>query len=851
MLEMNLDVAVVEVKWLTMLKRNFLIALCVIVGWSLAASAMAAEAVRIEIDVASPSHAISPRLYGVFFEDINFGSDGGLYAELVKNGAFEFPDPLMGWTRLRGGGSGGEIQVANDKPVSDSNPHYLRIDAEESGEDFGVENAGYRGMGVREGNRYLFSAQVRTKESTPGSLQIALVDENGDQIAAAQIDGITNEWSEKRVALVPNRTVQKARLALICAMPGTVNLDLVSLCPEKTWKGRPHGLRADLVQLLSDLKPSFVRFPGGCIVEGSELKTRYQWKTTIGDLVDRQLIINRWNKEFAHRLTPDYFQSFGVGFFEFFQLADDLGAEPMPILNCGMACQFNSGQLAPLDELDPYIDDALDLIEFANGPADSPWGARRAEMGHPAPFDLKMLGVGNEQWGGEYFDRYERFAAVLSEKHPDIELISGSGPFPSDERFRYAWGRLRGLEAQVVDEHCYAMPDWFLRAATRYDSYSRSGPKVFMGEFAAQSVDICSPDNRNNLRCALAEAAFLTGIERNSDVVVMSSYAPLLAHEDAWQWRPDLIWFDNLDAYATPNYYVQQLFSLHRGDVVLPVELNDPRPPDPAEGRIGLATERASAEFKELRVTRNGETLYDSASPLGEKGTTTFRGRWEARDGVVRQSDLNATGRIQFGDPAWRDYTLSMKARKTAGGGGLSVIVRNSRGGSYIQWNLGGPQNNNFTVQANIATHSEDKTTVSRVKGTIEPNRWYDVRVELEGDHLRCYLDGKLVHDLEIPPPALPRLYAAASRDDHSGEVILKVVNAADEDAEIDVVLRGVSKVESPADVIVLHGKPDDENTLANPDRIVPMSHKIEAGAPQFRQKLRPYSLTIMRLNVE
>ncbi len=270
------------------------------------------------------------------------------------------------------------------------------------------------------------------------------------------------------------------------------------------------------MQLLADLKPAFFRFPGGCIVEGSELKYRYQWKHTLGDLADRRLLLNRWNNEFSHRPTPDYFQSFALGFYEYFLMSEEIGAEPLPILNCGMACQFNSSELVPLSELQPYIQDALDLIEFANGPVTSTWGAKRAAMGHPEPFNMKLLGVGNEQWGPQYIERYKAFAEVLKEKHPEIELISGAGPFPADKNYNYAWPELRALSADIVDEHCYAMPDWFLKASKRYDGFERNGPKVFMGEYAAQSIDITSPDNSNNLRCALAEAAFMTGMERNS-----------------------------------------------------------------------------------------------------------------------------------------------------------------------------------------------------------------------------------------------------------------------------------------------------------------------------------------------
>ena len=532
-------------------------------AWSSLAAA-ADVSVRVEAD--RPVHAVSPRLFGIFFEDINFGGDGGLCAELVKNGSFEFSQPLMGWSRVESGADQGDVRVAEEAPAFSANPHYLRITASGPRGGPGFANEGFRGIGVHAGERYLFSTQARhAGGGSPGALRASLVTTEGRILAAAEVTGIGQDWSEQSAVLAPSATAIKAQLVLTPTKPGTLDLDLVSLCPEKTWKNRPHGLRNDLVHKLADLKPAFLRFPGGCIVEGSQLDRRYQWKTTIGDRAERKLIINRWNYEFAHRPAPDYFQSFGLGFFEFFQLAEDIGAEPLPILNCGMACQFNTGELVPLDELGPYIQDALDLIEFANGPVTSPWGAKRAALGHPEPFGMKLLGVGNEQWDQQYFDRYAMFAKVLKEKHPEIELVSGAGPFPADTHFKFAWPLLRGLKADIVDEHSYAMPDWFLRSATRYDDYDRNGPKVFMGEYAAQSIDICSPDNRNNLRCALAEAAFMTGLERNSDVVVMSSYAPLFGHEEAWQWRPNLIWFDNLTTYATPNYYVQQLFSRESG----------------------------------------------------------------------------------------------------------------------------------------------------------------------------------------------------------------------------------------------------------------------------------------------
>ena len=495
-----------------------------------------------------------------------------LYAELVKNRSFEFPDPLMGWSQLTRAEGTGSLAVLDQAPFHAANPHYLRLTAStEAG--WGVANEGFRGMGVRQGESYDFSARIRTAGNSPKALRLELVGASGNKLAQTQIVGFGAEWKLQTATLRATTTDPKAHLNLVMEGPGTLDLDMVSLFPRTTWKERPGGLRADLVRKLAEMKPGFVRFPGGCIVEGHFLTNRYQWKTTIGPIEERKLIINRWNTEFKHRLAPDYYQSFGLGFFEFFQLCEDIGAEPMPILNCGMACQFNSGELAPMDQMDPFVQDALDLIEFANGPASSTWGARRAALGHPAPFGLKLLGVGNEQWGAQYIERYTVFAKALKGRYPDVQLISSAGPGPNDERFHFAWGKLRELDADIVDEHCYAAPRWFLENAGRYDAYNRKGPKVFMGEYAAQSVAIASPLNRNNLECALAEAAYMTGLERNADVVRMVSYAPLFSHVEGWQWTPDLIWCDNLRVIGTPNYYVQQLFATNRGDVVLPTQV--------------------------------------------------------------------------------------------------------------------------------------------------------------------------------------------------------------------------------------------------------------------------------------
>ena len=564
----------------------------------LTAQAQTAAPATITVQVNKPGAAVSKNMYGLFFEDINFAADGGLYPERVKNKSFETDDHLIGWKAIRGAAGLESYIISSDKPISAANNHFLRLSTKAAGPDAGFVNEGFRGMGVKQNAEYTFSIYARRGAGSVGGLTVTLEEQrqpgpgpetppSGQSLAQAQITGLTNEWKKYTVMMKPTATAGRARLKLTLDGAGTVDLDVVSLFPKDTWMKRENGLRPDLVQLLKDMQPGFLRFPGGCIVEGITLDNRYQWKETIGDVASRQPIINRWNKEFKHRYTPDYYQSFGLGFFEYFQLSEDIGAEPLPILNVGMACQFNSAELAPIsaakgpnaagaaDEptLETFIQDALDLIEFANGPASSPWGAKRVAMGHAAPFNLKMIGIGNEQWGPQYLERYEPFAKAVKAKYPNMQIVSSAGPAPSGELFDKATLKLRELKAEFIDEHYYAKPDWFRQHADRYDNYPRTGPKIFAGEYAAQSIAIGSPDNKNNWDCAISEAAFMTGLERNAGVVTMASYAPMLAHVDAWQWTPNMIWFDNLTSYGTVNYYVQKLYALNKGTSVLPVAM--------------------------------------------------------------------------------------------------------------------------------------------------------------------------------------------------------------------------------------------------------------------------------------
>ena len=552
-------------------------------AFSLSASA-ATNNLTLKAD--KPGAPIQPTMYGLFFEDINFGADGGLYAEKIKNRSFEFPQHLMGWKTFGG------VELRNDGPF-DRNPHYVRLtSAGHNHKHTGLENEGFVGIGVEKGEKYRCSVWARVPQGGEGRLKVVLADRNthgrSQDLASAKIKVTTTDWQKYTVELTPDQTCAHAVLRVFLRHPDTTAVDLehLSLFPVDTWKGHENGLRKDLAQKLADIHPGVFRFPGGCIVEGTDLDTRYQWKNTVGPVENRPTIENRWHYTFTHHFFPDYFQSNGLGFYEYFLLSEEIGAEPLPVLNVGLSCQYQNDRPedhVAVDSLAPYIQDALDLVEFANGDTTTTWGSLRAQMGHPAPFNLKMMGIGNEQWGPEYVERLEPFLAAMRKAHPEIKIVGSTGPDSEGDKFDYLWPEMKRVKADLVDEHFYRPEDWFLAQGARYDNYDRKGPKVFAGEYACHMRH----KNWNHFEPALLEAAFMTGLERNADVVHMATYAPLFAHVDAWQWRPDMIWFDNLRSMPTASYYVQQLFATNKGTNVLPLTM-DGKPLTGAEGQNGL-----------------------------------------------------------------------------------------------------------------------------------------------------------------------------------------------------------------------------------------------------------------------
>lgn len=528
---------------------------------------------------------IQPTMYGLFFEDINYAADGGLYAELVKNRSFEFPQHLMGWNTY------GKVTLMDDGPF-ERNPYYVRLsDPGHGHKHTGLDNEGFFGIGVKKGEEYRFSVWARLPQgSTKETLRIELVDTKSmgerQAFAAENLTIDSNEWKKYQVILKSGITHPKSVLRIFLTSKGTVDLEHVSLFPVNTWKGHENGLRKDLAQALADIHPGVFRFPGGCIVEGTDLDTRYDWKKSVGPVENRPLNENRWQYTFTHRFFPDYYQSYGLGFYEYFLLSEEMGAAPLPILNCGLSCQYQNNDSkahVAVCDLDSYIQDALDLIEFANGDVNTTWGKVRADMGHPAPFNLQFIGIGNEQWGKEYPERLEPFIKAIRKAHPEIKIVGSSGPNSEGKEFDYLWPEMKRLKADLVDEHFYRPESWFLTQGARYDNYDRKGPKVFAGEYACHGKG----KKWNHYHAALLEAAFMTGLERNADIVHMATYAPLFAHVEGWQWRPDMIWFDNLNSVRTTSYYVQQLFAHNKGTNVLPLTMNKKNVTG-AEGQNGL-----------------------------------------------------------------------------------------------------------------------------------------------------------------------------------------------------------------------------------------------------------------------
>lgn len=817
---------------------------------------------------------ISELLYGIFLEDINYAVDGGLYGEMIQNRSFEYGELAAGgakhgWTNV----GLCTWQVLQGDGLNENNPSYLSL-TNRSGEAAGVGNLGYFSkMAVEEGEVYDFSIYLRSPEEYEGPVTVRLVDTAGTVYAEGEIPEITDSWWKYKLELTASASVSSGLRCDILIEDGTVEMDMVSLFPQNTYMGRENGIRRDLGEALEGLSPKFVRFPGGCAVEGKSFESAYSWKDSIGnglafeingemttgDVAARPQGIDIWADLNAASANP-YYMTYGIGFYEYFLLCEDLEAEPVPILNCGMSCQIQgaSGGI-PADapaigtkEFEAYVQDMLDLVEFCRGDDSTKWGAVRVAMGHEAPFHLNYIGIGNEQWGEAYFARYEQFAKALkeaAEEDPDlyggIELIVANGPNAGDTN---AWNKIEqeGAEyAELVDEHYYMDPSWFLANTTRYDAYDRESTPVFLGEYAAKS---------NTMAAALAEAAYMTGLERNGDIVKLAAYAPLFANTTSNQWTPDLIWYSNKGWYPSVNYYVQKIFSNNQGTQVLNSSLEAPEESTSLSGKVGLGTWMTSAVFDDLIVTRNdtGEILYEDTYEDGTMdGYLRIGGTWSEQNGQLAQKNTGAPANnvngdvVHVGDTNWENYTLTVKATKTGGSEGFLIPICVGDQDNWFHWNIGGWGNTVSCLEQTVSGNKSGQIAETVTPLAVQTNKTYELKVTVEKDQILCYIDGKKV--VEYTAKSSKPLYEIVSTDD-SGEIIVKLVNPAGKANSLSIDLLQMETDQHATKVTVL--KADNEsakNTETMPDAVVPEEYTMEVGN-SFVYEVPAYSVTVMRI---
>ena len=792
---------------------------------------LSGAAVDVRVDCTKQGVPLSPHLYGLFFEDINFAADGGLYAELVQNRSFEYYSvngndqrgrdyhPLFAWQKIERGGARGDISVANALSLNAKNRNYLLLRVDDPGQGFGASNSGFDGIRLDAGDRYDLSFHARAVEwSGDETITVALELPDGTRCGATTLRGLGREWKKFEAVIESAHATDQGRLVVTVAGRGTLALDMVSLFPQNTWLGRKGGLRRDLVEALRDLHPKFLRFPGGCIAHGHGLANVYSWKDTVGDVAERDPNWNLWG----------YHQTYGLGYFEYFQLCEDLGMQALPVVPVGVSCGFRGFEVVPMNELKKWTDDALDLIEFANGPASSKWGSVRARMGHPEPFGMQFISLGNEEHDNkELRERFPHFVRAIRARYPDIKIVGTSGLGAGIP----IYDLMTELGVHSSDEHYYESPDWFIGNQRRFDSFDRKKPKIFVGEYASRG---------NTLYNALAEAVYLTGIERNGDIVDMTCYAPLFARIGRTQWTPDLIFFDQRHVVLPPNYYVQQLFSRHKGDAYLPTAVEFPAQARPAtiSGSVGVGTWRTSIEVGEVRV--NGGKL-DASTWKSAAGDFRFE------SGRLRQTAADVEGAMSTSTETYSGDTVTytVRARKISGSEGFLIRFGAIDGRGGYWWNVGGWNNTRHGIEK-IGDNIHSGVLVTEAPGSVSSGVWHDMKIELSPGRIRCHLDGALVHDHEIRPVGLS---ASTTWDRDAREIVVKLVNPAEEAVTANIDLQGQLRIASSARIVTLSGDRGATNSVQNPDAVKPREGSIAAGR-RFTHEVPPMALQFIRLQL-
>ncbi len=814
---------------------------------------LSAQPVDVELKVNNSPMPISPDLYGIFFEDINYAADGGLYAELVQNRSFEYSrgdnkdwNSLSYWKLTSETPSSASIAIESTQPLNENNPHYAVVTINSPSDNNSIINDGFDGIPVIAGERYDFSIFARSIYGTISGLNINIINSNGNSIGSTSVTNITPQWSKLNAVITAKQTYPNAKLKVTIIGKGQIAIDMVSLFPQNTFKQRPNGLRADLAQAIAELEPKFVRFPGGCLAHGDGLDNMYRWKDTIGPVETRKAQRNIWR----------YHQTLGLGYFEYFQFCEDIGAKPLPVVPAGVCCQ-NSGhylnlvprgqQGIPMNEMDDYIQEILDLIEYANGPETSTWGAKRAAAGHPEPFNLEYLGIGNEDEITETFKtRFKMINDVVTAKHPEIIVIGTTGPFTQGRDYDEGWKFARQENVQMVDEHGYCSPSWFWSNLERFDAYPRTGPTIYLGEYAAHD------NNRaNTLRSALAEAAYMTTLERNGDIVKLSSYAPLLSRLNRTQWRPDMIYFDNTRISRSTNYYAQQLFSCNSGDKYLPTSVIENKKlttaDTPTSNGIILGTWNTQAEFDDVKVVRNGKAIVSDSFNTSSSNFQTLSGQWQKGSDSFAQYSNQTPALAYLPFPGDQPYTLTLKARKLSGSEGFLIGFNAINAECYTRINLGGWGNRTHALQA--CQEGSGTTFGPNIPGTIETDRWYNIRINVSSDSVECYLDNQLIVKEALPQiKPTPDIAASTVIDSTTGDIIIKLVCKSDTPLNTNIDLTDFGAISTKtASVTILTGDKMGENKFAQLPIITPTTKPIKVSS-SFNFQTPPHSISIIRI---
>ena len=859
----------------------------------------AAADYSLAVDVEDEIHDISDLLFGIFFEDINFAADGGLYAEMVVNRSFEFTelalnDALYGWNTV--GGASARVEASAQDALNANNPNYLVL-SNASGAPAGIENIGFLdGMAIEENAKYNFSVYAKSLDDCGGvTVRLAV---GGETVAEGRIEALTADWQKYELTLTAGKTDFENTTLQVLIDNGSAALDMVSLFPADTFKGRENGMRKDLGEMLEELEPKFLRFPGGCIIEGYDYETLYNWKNSIGtgpeglplefdggygDVAARKQGINLWTNVAATDDPYPCFMSYGLGFYEYFQLAEDIGAIGVPVINCGIYCQMRGR--GPVDmnseEFEQYIQDMHDLIEFCRGDETTTWGKVRVSLGHPEPFELKYICIGNEQEGKIYFERYQAFLdsfneakAQKPELYEGLELIYSSGAFDGThgenylKSYEYAKEQLGNSDvaegfAGATDHHYYNQPEWFLKNADYYDeaNYKRSvdemtdtlyggGIQVFLGEYAAKS---------NTLKAALAEAAYMTGLERNGDIVRMAAYAPLFGNLTATHWAPDLIWFNNHHVTGSISYYVQKLFSNNAGTKLLSSKLDGAKiEQKPLSGRIGIGTWYTSAEFDNVKIVSNetGKTLGEDKFSLPLNFWWNWENIYDSNDFEIKNGKLaqtntwmpyTETGMVAyFGNDSWSNYTYTVEATKLDGEEGFIIpfAVKDSQNCWF--WNIGGWGNTVSCIQQ-IENGAKTKMLDTEKPCVIETGKTYNLKVVVSGTQVKCYIDDVLYVDFDTASNAEAEAYHVVSTDEN-GDVIVKIVNITATSRVFAINLNGAN-VKSTAVINQVAGDSlANDNILGAKEACVMEEFSVDGFCDKFNYTVPQYSVTCIRL---